>query len=128
MLIPPLTASANEFSSIQSISATIPTITTLDANAGAEGLGLTSSSAAYVNDGAISATAGFVINTSDTHFYLRAKGSRNYVGVLPASASALMVNSYVELSMSSFDVTANYTTTATLAGATGTCTWHPLRC
>ncbi|MBU2229317.1 hypothetical protein KJ810_02835 [Patescibacteria group bacterium] len=121
LMIPMLATAAENSYYMASISATIPTTTTLDANAGAEGLGLTSFSAAYMNDGAITSTAGFVINSSAS-ICLRAKGSRNYTGVLP-SASALMVNSYVGLmSMSDFDVT------AILAGATGTCTWHPLRC
>ncbi|MFA6392379.1 MAG: hypothetical protein WCW66_06620 [Patescibacteria group bacterium] len=118
-------------SNYQTMSATIPMTTTLDANTGATGPGFTSCSAIYFStNGAITAKAGDDYCVLVTNFRLRAKGSGHGAGVSLDSASALTENAYVCLNLDAtsgnyYDATAN---PAATAGASGTCTWHPLRC
>ncbi|MFA6271941.1 MAG: hypothetical protein WC693_02415 [Patescibacteria group bacterium] len=108
------------------ITATIPTTTAApDANIGALGHGTAMLTA---NNIGVTMPA----NTTDvpvTYSCLRAKGSGHSAGVSLGSASALASeNSYtylIEMTGTCHDATAN---PAATAGASGTCTWHPLRC
>ncbi|MFA6525492.1 MAG: hypothetical protein WCT33_04480 [Patescibacteria group bacterium] len=131
MLIPPL-ASANDMFYVNSATiittATIPATTAVpDANFGAMGTGFGQTMLTANNDIGVNMPAGTTYDVP-THFCLRAKGSGHSAGVLLDSASALTsesIYSLIVMTGTYYDVA---TTTATPAGATGTCTWHPLRC